>query len=494
MPYALVAMTRKKPNILFIMADNHPAALLGCYGNPEIHTPNLDKLASESVKFKQAYCVNAMCSPCRASVLTGLMPSQHGVHTWIDDRNMQAWPDKWNALADTETLPEILKDNGYQTALIGKYHLGSPFKAQNGFDHWVTFPHGHTRDFYGNTFIENESKNVYEGHSVDGFTEKAVQYLNQLNQEKPFFMFLSYNGPYGHWPAIKGKRRHRFANLYDDCPMNSVPREGLSKEAIQRYLMRQEKSGGGLDYSAVLRIPNDLESLRNYYSEMTLVDDCIGQILTTLDQQNLTKDTLIIYTTDHGFSLGHHGFWGHGQATWPSNTHKEAFHISLLIKHKGKLQARENDDLISQLDLFPTLLEYVGIQANRDLPAINFKDTLLDKNLTSKREAVFMEQEETRSIRTKDWLYMKRFKDSASYPLEDELYNIATDPKERNNLIGDSKYKNTLSQLDAHLESYFSSYSTPKFDLWNGGTAKSNSDKTFFWKDSWGTRWSPTFG
>ena len=171
-------MSNKPRNIILIMADNHPANLLGCYGNTEVHTPNIDRLAQRSVQFNQAYCVNAMCSPCRASVLTGQMPSQHGVHTWIDDRKMESWPANWNGLAERTTLPELLAQQGYDTALIGKYHLGDPSEPQNGFEHWVSFPHGHTRSFWGNTVIENGTRQVYEGHIVDYFTEKATDYLS----------------------------------------------------------------------------------------------------------------------------------------------------------------------------------------------------------------------------------------------------------------------------------------------------------------------------
>ena len=101
------------------MTDNQPSDLLGCYGNTEIESPNLDKIAKEGVVFENAFCPNAMCSPSRASVWTGLMPSQHGIHTWLDDRLMAKWPKDWNALKEFDTLPEILKRNGYDTAMIG---------------------------------------------------------------------------------------------------------------------------------------------------------------------------------------------------------------------------------------------------------------------------------------------------------------------------------------------------------------------------------------
>ncbi|MCS5659811.1 MAG: sulfatase-like hydrolase/transferase, partial [Dehalococcoidia bacterium] len=156
-----------RPNIILIMTDNQPADLLGCYGNNEIHTPHLDKIAKNGLLFKNAYCPNAMCSPSRASVWTGRIPCQHGVHTWLDDRLMNDWPHNWNAIQEFNTLPEILNNNGYATAMIGKYHLGKLDIAQNGIEHWITMARGHTLDFYGNQMRVNEDTYNYDGHSVD---------------------------------------------------------------------------------------------------------------------------------------------------------------------------------------------------------------------------------------------------------------------------------------------------------------------------------------
>ena len=118
-----------RPNILMIMTDNQPADMLGCYGNDEVLTPHIDQLATTGTRFSNAFCVNAMCSPCRASVLTGLMPSAHGVHTWLDDGLASEWPEDWNAIGEFATLPGQLKSAGYSTALIGKYHLGQPWRC-----------------------------------------------------------------------------------------------------------------------------------------------------------------------------------------------------------------------------------------------------------------------------------------------------------------------------------------------------------------------------
>ena len=185
-------MQQDRPNIVLIFVDNQPANMMGCSGNDEIHTPNLDRLASKGTRFANAFCPNAMCSPCRASVLTGLMPSQHGVHTWIDEGVMDTWPDNWNAIDEFRSLPKRLLDDGYDTALFGKYHLGLADEPQNGFKKWVTMQIGHVQSFYDNLMIENGKSFVHPGHSVDFFTERAVDYIEDkaATPEEPFFMFL----------------------------------------------------------------------------------------------------------------------------------------------------------------------------------------------------------------------------------------------------------------------------------------------------------------
>ncbi len=492
-------MTEKQPNILLIMSDNHMAELLGCYGNEEIHSPNLDTLSAQGMQFENVYCVNGMCSPCRASVLTGLMPSQHGIHTWLDDRIMDQWPDNWNAVEEFVTLPEILQANGYATALIGKYHLGDPSFAQNGFEHWVTFPLGHTRSFWNNRVIENGSTYTYSGHTVDFFTEKAVDYIHGHDgtTTRPFFLLLTYNAPYGHWPSIAGRARNRFADLYDQCEMKSIPREGLSKQAIDRFLLRRYATGGGIDYSAHLQMPNDLVTLRNYFSQMTMVDGGVGRVLGALNAQGLDEDTLVIYTCDHGFSLGHNGYWGHGQATWPANAHRASYHIPLLMRHSGRIDAEQtNERMISQIDLFETILDYAGInEATRNSHSSSRSfAAMLGDEAPAWEDEVFMEQEEVRAIRTPKWLFMKRFKGSGTYPFEDALYDLIHDPDEKFNLIVEDGFAGVAQQLSARIDAFFELNSIPEYDLWTGGSTKSNSDKPWLWEDAWGENWEPKTG
>jgi arylsulfatase A-like enzyme len=491
-------MAEKRPNILLIMSDNHMAELLGCYGNEEIHSPNLDALAQQGIQFDDVYCVNGMCSPCRASVLTGMMPSQHGIHTWLDDRIMDRWPENWNAMAEFNALPDVLRNNGYDTALIGKYHLGNPSAPQNGFDHWVTFPLGHTRSFWNNQVIENGKVYTYPGHTVDFFTEKAVDYIGGRDRsiDNPFFLFLTYNAPYGHWPSVEGRARNRYARLYDQCEMRSIPREGVNKAAIERFLLRRHATGGGIDYSAHLRMPNDLTTLRNYFSQMTMVDDGVGRVLDALQEQKLEEDTLVIYTCDHGFSLGHHGYWGHGQATWPANAHRASFHIPLLVRHGGHIaEGQRNDHTISQIDLFQTILDYVDIsESSPNVPSCSRSFTPMLRNTSLEwADEVFIEQEELRAIRTPEFLYMKRFKGSQTYPMQDELYDLIHDPHEKSNIIDEEQFAVVAQSLSARIDVFFQQYSDPEYDLWAGGSIKSNTDKPWLWQDAWGEAWEPTF-
>ncbi|MDH3741063.1 MAG: sulfatase-like hydrolase/transferase, partial [Hyphomicrobiales bacterium] len=353
----------QQPNIVLIFVDNQPAKMLGCAGNDEVYTPNLDKLAAHGVRFSEAYCPNAMCSPCRASVLTGLMPSQHGIHTWLDDSLVETWPKNWNAIAEFDTLPEILAGNGYDTSLIGKYHLGIADQPQNGFDNWVTFQIGHVLSFYDCQMIDNGDRFTHPGHSVEFFTKRAVDYIGARKPDaSPFFLFLTFPAPYGHWPSIKGEPHNRFAGRYRDTPFQSVPREGISNELIDWVLLRQEMIGDDDFYRDLLRMPNDLPTLRNYYSQMSMVDDGVGRVLAALDDSGQAGNTLVIYTSDHGMSLGEHGFWGHGEDTWPSNTFREANNIPLIVRPPDRpAAAKVVDKHVGTTNIFTTVLDYAGI-------------------------------------------------------------------------------------------------------------------------------------
>ena len=490
-------MAARKSNVLLIFVDNQPASMMGCYGNDEIFTPHLDELASRGVLFRNAFCPNSMCSPCRASVLTGLMPSQHGIHTWLDDDVMDAWPEHYNAIAEFETLPEALAEAGYHTALIGKYHLGFADEPQNGFEHWVAMEKGMMDSFHNVQMIDNGRRYTAPEHSVDFFTRKAVDYLDQHagKEEAPFFLFFPYTAPYGemHDPH---EPDHRYSNLYKELPMNSVPREGLCPELIDWILLRKEKlpDWDFAWYKELAEKPNNLPAMRQFYSQMSMVDDGVGQLLAKLQEKGVLEDTLVIYTADHGLSVGHHGFWGHGEDTWPSNMHRSANNIPLIMSHPDFAQpGSESESLVGTTDIFATILEHTGCRVQSS-EAISGRSLypLLRGEATEIRDEVFMEQEETRAIRTPQWLFMRRFENTV-YDFKHELYDLVKDPDERNNVAQLPEYAAVVAELTGRLDVFFSRHSNPRWDLWKGGTAKSNSTRPFLWKEVWGDGWAPDY-
>lgn len=479
-----------QPNIILIMADNQQARTLGCYANPEVHSPNLDALAASGMRFDQAWCPNAFCSPSRASVLTGMLPSQHGVHSWIDDRNMQDWPRGWHALAGIETLPERLRRLGYRTGLFGKYHLGETATPGAGWDDWVTMEHGHVRSFYANGIIDNGRQYEQPGHSVDFFTDKAVDFIGR--QTGPYFAFVPFPAPYGHWPATNDGNRNRFSALYDDCPVDSIPRGPISAQAVAHYDRIKAQSGGGLDFSMLMRAPNDLATLRNYFSQITLIDDAVGRIMAA------DPDALIIYTADHGLSLGQHGFWGHGAATWPSNMHRAAHSVPLIVRAPGALLGApvgvSVDRQVSNMDLHATILDLLGDEPDPARPSRSFAP-LLRGSLSPgpDPDEVFAEQEETRVIRTPRWAYFKRFRGPGA-DFGDALFDLSADPDETRNLAQDPAHAGVVADLSARIDTYFARYADPRADLWHGGRPIQNSTMRSFWQKAWGKDWAPVYG
>ena len=486
------------PNFVLILTDNQQAGTLGCYGNSEIHTPNLDWLAAQGIAFDNAFCPNAFCSPCRASVLTGLLPSQHGVHSWIDDRNMEEWPENWHALDGLRTLPATLKGAGYATALCGKYHLGDPEQPMQGFDYWCTMADGHVRSFYHNRITEIGATYDHHGHSVDFFTEKSIAFIEaQAALGRRFFLFLPYPAPYGHWPATRDDETCRHSDRYANCPMASIPREGLSEAAVEAFLIRRKYSGGGLDYSMTLRAPNDLPTLRNYYAQVSMVDDGVGQVMAALDRLDLAENTILIFTSDHGLSLGHHGFWGHGAATYPANMHRAAHSVPLILRHPASIAAGQRSaTMVSNMDAFATILDYAGQprdQGGMVVPSRSIRALATGGGDDWGEDAVYSEQEETRVVRTPRWAYFKRFQGARGHDFADELYDVESDPGETRNLACDPDYADIRASLDRKLIDFFQTHSRPEADLWDGGVPLQHSERNELWRDAWGANWQPVY-
>lgn len=481
-------MEEKPPNIILLLTDNLNPDLLGPYGNTEIRTPNLDKMAQDGLTFDRAFSVSGVCSPARATLLTGLLPSQTGVHNALPS---SFTVDGWSAIEEFRNLPQTLSDAGYATGLIGKYHLGQPDNPQLGFDEWVTFPSGHTNSFYGATIIDNgQSYWEEDTHLTDFWTAKAEEFIRKkAGRTKPFFLFLSYNGPYNLAPVVLNPPNNRHVPYYEKH-VPGTPQEPMhpflknlitdaildNREALKGWRI-DEGTGGRKGRKLVwadltwqvAESLNNKTAMINVGSEVSMVDDGVGRILATLEELGLTEETLVIFSSDQGAAYGQHGLWGNSSQARPVVAYDENMHIPFIARHPGEIEAgRRVDDMISLYDVLPTLLDYTGLDnlPVRNSPGTSFHDVLLGNEVEWKNE-VFFEYILTRAIRTPEWKYVKRF-----LRTPDELYHLAVDPDENRNLASDPDYKETVAVLDRRLTGFFETYAAPEYNVWEGGTAK----------------------
>ena len=441
------------PNIVLIMTDNHAPWTLGCYGNPEIRTPNIDRLAREGMLFTHSFSSNAVCSPTRATFLTGLIPSQHGVHCYLRANEAQIGPDAYNTIGEFESLPEILASVGYTCGLTGKWHLGGNLTPQDGFSYWVTKPHGHTSTFYDAQVIEDGQIRKEPTYLTDFWTSHATRFI-EGNQDRPFFLFLAYNGPYGLGESLRNKARNRHAEYYADKELRSFPRE-----PVHPWLRSNRQ------------FMNDLTAIRRYAAEISGVDDGVGRILGVLDRLGLRDDTLVVFTADQGLCGGHHGMWGMGDHSRPLHTYDETCHVPLIFRHPARIPAGTRSSLmVSNYDLMPSLLNYLGlghrIPRTPERPGRDYSPTLQGRDMEWDN-TIFYEFKNTRMIRTPEWKYTRRFPDGP-----DELYDLRNDPGERTNLIEQPQHAGIRSRLAARLTAFFDRYADPKYDLWQGGRSK----------------------
>ncbi len=482
------AASPRPTNLLFILTDNQPASILGAYGNPDVRTPNIDRLAQEGVLFTNAFAANGMCSPTRATLMTGLMPSQHGVHNWLDDTMLKDWPQDWSAIAEFRTLPLTLANRGYHTAMIGKWHLGQPWKPAVGYQHWVTFTDGHTIDFWDNTVIENgETYALKDTHTVDFFADKAVEFL-EANGEKPFYLQLNLNGPYLNPPSNFGpaRNRHYQSYLQDDFP--SFPRVAFNSNVAHQLVEPETPEFLVKKHLEAIAMHNDHETMANVASQNTVVDDAVGKVLATLEANGLAENTLVVFSSDQGNFYGHHGLWQHTVVTSPPNLYDQAMNVPLIMRHKGKVVAEQtNTNLIGQYDLPVTILDYLDIDVGlEDSPGRSFAPQLQGEN-TSWENEVFYEQEETRGIRTPRFAYWQRVSNTG----ESELYDLRVDPEQHHNVIDQARYEGEIKQLQQRLDTFFEQYSDPKYDLWQGGIAKGSVIRVDMFRKLYGPDWSP---
>ncbi len=449
-----------RPNVVLIMTDNHGAWTLGCYGNQDIRTPNIDALASQGMLMTRAFASNPVCSPTRATFLTGLIPSQHGVHCFLAGGGLQTGPEARSTLDQVTSLPEVLSGAGYSCGLVGKWHLGGNLHSQEGFnDYWVTMPHGGTSTFYGAQVIENGQIREEPQYLTDFWTEHAVNFIsNNAPSDKPFFLFLAYNGPYSLSRLLLREGRNRHATYYADKELLSFPREPTHPWQMHNR-----------DFS------NNATSIRRVATEVSGIDDGVGTVMSALRQHGLDDNTIVVFVADQGWVGGHGGFFGMGDHTRPVTARDGMMRIPMIWRFPKKILAGSvSDAMVTNYDFMPTLLNVLGLgdkmpeqpkSPGQDFSRLLLNDSsLADNSSIDSDQPVYYEFEGLRCIRTPNWKYIHRHANGPH-----ELYNLANDPDEFDNLVDRAEHQTTRDKLKLQLDNFFNEYAVPKYDMWRGG-------------------------
>ncbi|MHB8899833.1 MAG: sulfatase family protein [Thermoguttaceae bacterium] len=441
--------TEDRPNVVLIVADNLGAWALGCYGNGDIRTPNVDRIAAEGVRFTSAFSSNPVCSPTRATLLSGLIPSQHGVHNYLEAG--------YDTLEEFDTLPEVLGRAGYACGIVGKWHLG-PFDqpGQEGFDYWVVKQGGHTPSFYNTQVIdETGTKQKIEGHITPFWTEHALEFI-ETNRQRPFFLYLTYNGPYGLGGCIEGEPDNPRGATYAGNAMKSFAREPAHP------WLRSNRGHIG-----------NVASMRNFASQVSLVDDGVGEVLARLDRLDLARKTLVIFTADQGLACGQGGFWGMGDHTRPRTLFDWTLHIPLVVRQPGRVPAGKTvDQLVCNYDILPSLLSQVGLKGEIPTtprrPGRDFSPLLRGENIPWEDVGFAEYGADGRTVRTDRWKYVERLEGGPW-----QLFDLAADPDERVNLCGQAGHAETEAACRERLHKFFQEYADPTWNMWEpGGTSK----------------------
>lgn len=427
------------------MTDDQRHDALSVAGNPILRTPNVDRIATEGVRFTNAFVTNALCAPSRASVLTGQYSHAHGVITNGGGPRFYNQP---GIAPQSTTFIDLLKQAGYYTALIGKWHLRS---EPRGFDRWVVFPGQGA--YHDPEMIAGGVRVKLRGHADDVVGDQGQVFLRDRPRDRPFCLLYQFKSPHRSWMPAQ-----RFANVYEnvDIPIPRTFEDRLAgrPDALRRAEMAIEDMPDfrqrGVDPSLP---PNERKRLnlqhlvKNYYRVLLSVDENVGRLLETLDRDGLADNTIVVYTSDNGFFLGEHGLYDKRLMYEPS------IRVPLLVRFPARFEKGvHRDQLALNVDIAPTLLELAGVPVPAVMHGRSLVRLLEGTPNAPWRDAFLYEYYEYpaehcvqkhRGIRTQRWKLIHYYEQ----PEEWELYDLERDPDEMNNLAGRRDHASRVREL-----------------------------------------------
>lgn len=425
-------------NVVFILTDDHRYDAMGCAGHPFLETPHMDSIAKNGVHVQNAFVTTSLCSPSRASILTGLYTHKHGVI----DNNRQV-PE------GTLFFPQYLQRAGYETAFIGKWHMGGHHDdPRPGFDHWISFRgQGHYLPPGPNYTLNANGKRVKQkGYITDELTDYAIDWLKERSADKPFFMYLSHKAVHSNFTPAK---RHEGRYADEDLSFLPTGDELSAEKNTPRWVRDQRNSWHGIDFS--YHSAKGLEYLYQRYCESVLaVDDSVGRVLQQLKDMGVHDETLVIYMGDNGFMWGEHGLIDKRVA------YEESIRVPMLMQCPELFDGGQPiENVVGNIDVAPTILHAAGLQAPEYIDGQSFLNLPNDRDQKWRDYFLYVYYWEKNFPQSPTQFALRgdRFKYITYYGLwdTDELYDLTTDPDETNNLIHDPAYKPIVKEMEDRL-------------------------------------------
>tara|TARA_R110002072_G_scaffold264748_1_gene423586 strand:+ start:63664 stop:65148 length:1485 start_codon:yes stop_codon:yes gene_type:complete len=441
----LVSLTfaqSKKPNILFIYTDDQAYWTLGASGNEQAFSPNLDQLASQGAFFENAFVTTPVCSPSRVSLMTGQYASEYGVLDFIAQPGHKLYDPENPIGLDPEsiTFPEVLAQAGYQTGLVGKWHLGDwtgkdsdhrYHPTNQGYEYFMGITGGGESPI--DPMLEEDGVvKQFDGLTVDILTDRAMKFL-ESNQEKPFLLSLHYRSPHGKWLPVADEDWAPYEDMDMQVPHPDYPD---------------------------LDIPRVKSKMKEYMASSSGVDRNVGKLLKRLEDLGLSENTIVIFTSDHGYNMGHNGIEHKGNGYWITkqdhpatenlainsrpNLYDQSLHVPVIVRWPGVIKAGLRvKETFTNMDWYPTVLEMTDapipsgkiLRGRSVLPILKGERVInWNNDLYTEYSMINYSTALMRSYRTAEWKLVKDFQDSS----RDELYHLAVDPEEKVNLIDEN--------------------------------------------------------